>query len=113
VYKKFSKTGYVNKNGRAYSDKGYASGSGIELYGGHKRIGLFTRIEFKESKVDNEFYAKKMPWRAGFYVNFTSKEKDLVSLLLFTERTNLFLHPSEDFNIGFKIGLPLNLNKAI
>lgn len=113
VSRKFSKTGYINKNGRAYSDKGIGFGSGAELYGGHKKIGVFTRIEFEESKSDKKLYTKKIPWRAGIYINFTSKEKELLSILLFTERTNMILHPREDFNIGFKIGLPLNLNKAI
>jgi len=113
ILKEYSKTGYTNKNNDAYSDNGLGFIGGLEVYGGHKNIGLFSRIEFKDSKIEDGNYTKLMPFRAGVFANFNSNEKSLVSVLIFAERTNLFLHPSEDFNIGFKIGLPLNLKKVI
>jgi hypothetical protein len=106
------KTVYVNKEGLPY-DFAFGYNPAFEVYGGHNILGVYSRIEFKEAIKNGDVLSKSLPFETGLYFNIESGEKDIVSILLFVNREDLFKHPDKTTNYGIKIGLPFEFSKKL
>ena len=82
-----------------------------------KSIGIFTRIGYEKinfidsSDIDD---ISQIPMRAGILFNLKNKEKDkpIITIQAFLDRTNLKLDSSEpdnDLRFGIGVGLPINI----
>jgi hypothetical protein len=102
------KTGYYTKNNASYQ-YGFFQEYSFETYASLKNLGVFCKIGYSK----NQALAKQdaIPFETGIMINLKSEKKNIVSVLLFVERENLHLHPDDDMNFGFKIGLPINIKK--
>jgi len=108
VFVENKKTGYTHKTGAIY-DYGFVQKYNVEFYASLSSIGVYGKIGYEknESLINREFY----PLETGIILNLKSEKKSIVSLLLFVSRQNLNVHPDDDMNLGFKIGLPIFINK--
>ena len=81
-------------------------------------IGLFGRIGYENIKFNRGSSAddiEKYPMRIGVLFNLKNKEKDkpVVTIQAFLDRTDLNLDPTSDpdndLRFGLGIGLPINI----
>lgn len=97
---------------------GFRFGAFAELYiYPFKSIGVFGRFGYDNINFDSDSGVndiKRMPLRTGLLFNLNNKEKDkpIVTIQAFLDRTDLRLDPSEpnnDLRFGIGVGLPINL----
>lgn len=108
VVEEQKKTGYYTKNAAPYT-YGFLQKYSAEVYASTKVFGVYGKFGYSK----NEALAKKetLPLETGVMINVQSDKKSVVSILLFVAREDLNVHPDDDTNFGFKIGLPINIKK--
>ncbi|MGH1386698.1 hypothetical protein [Kordia sp.] len=118
------KVGYINGRGESYG-YGTATSGSFEAYGMRNGYGLFVKLGYNtvDFKDNSRFKrVERYPFRAGVLFNLksTSKKKNLLTLQLFIDRSNLKLSPTpsdptkaDDWRFGFKIGLPINIQSKL
>lgn len=101
-------TAYYTENASPYC-YGFLQKYTTELYISSKAVGIYGKFGYSR----NEALAKKetLPFETGVMINVQSDKKSVVSILLFVSRDDLKVHPDDDTNVGFKIGLPINIKK--
>jgi hypothetical protein len=104
-----TKVAYINKTGANY-DYSFGIDPGVELYGGFNSFGLYSRLEFKEARQHGQTLSKSIPFEIGTFMTVKSDKKDLLTVSIFVNRHDLNVHPDNDLNFGFKVGLPFNFN---
>ena len=109
ISEELKKTSYYTKNNAPYG-YGFLQEYSIETYVSTKVLGVYGKIGYKK----NDALDKKetYPFETGVMINLKSEKKNVVSILLFVSRKDLNVHPDDDMNFGFKIGLPINIAKA-
>lgn len=113
-----SKEGYTSEDPYNY---GFLQSYQLEVFGSlTKHFGLFTSLGYNKLGFDENNGLEdieKLPFRAGGFINLTSKEetKTILVLQVFADRSNLESDPTltNDWRFGFKIGLPVNIGKKL
>lgn len=110
------KVGYSNSRNEDYT-YGVESSVMIEAYGTYKNIGLFGQIGYNNLNFRNNTNVKNMeryPFRAGILLNLKDETKNIITLQVFVDRSDLSIDPTprdisknDDWRFGFKIGLPI------
>lgn len=101
-------TAYVNKFDEPFQ-YGFIQEFNFEGYLSSKYMGVFGRIGYKKNDALNDM--EKWPLETGLLINLKSDKKNIVGLQLFISRNDLNEHPDDDMNFGFKIGLPISIEK--